>query len=157
MKPIFILALVSTLAVPLLQAETAVEPKAIASKNVKPALNGYSPVSLYKEGRDVAGDPNFAVEHKGLTFFMVDAKEMEEFKKDPERYVPAFGGNCTKGLTGGKHLPGSATCFKKIDGKVYLFSSDAALIAWNKGDETEQLDAAKSNYKKKIKSSQDEG
>ena len=156
MKPLFILALVSTLAAPLLQAEPAVEPKAVESKSIKPALNGYSPVSLYKEGRDVAGSPKFAVEHKGLTFFMVDAKEMEEFKKDPEKYVPAFGGNCTKGLTGGKHLPGSATCHKKIDGKIYLFSSDAALLAWNSGDETKQLETAKSNYTEKLKGARED-
>ncbi|MDB4673342.1 hypothetical protein OAF27_00880 [Verrucomicrobiales bacterium] len=151
MKPTLILALASTLAVPQLHAEPAAEPEAVVSKSVKPALNGYSPVSLYNKGRDVAGSPNFAVEHKGLTFFLVDAKEMEEFKKDPEKYIPAFGGDCTKALSGGKHLPGSASCSKKIDGKIYLFSSDAALLTWNKGDETEQLEAAKTNYTEKLK------
>ena len=151
MKPILILALFSTLAVPQLHAEMPAKPEVVAAKSAKPVMNGFSPVSLYKEGRDVAGSPDFAVEHKGLTFYMKDAEEVAEFKKDPERYIPAFGGSCTKALSQGKHFPGSASCSKKINGKIYLFSSDAALLGWNSGDETEQLEAARSNYEKQQK------
>ncbi len=45
----------------------------------------------------------------------------------------------------GSHAAGNAVCNKKIDGKVYLFSSEEALEAWNKGDGKTQLAAAKKN------------
>lgn len=56
------------------------------------AIDGYSPVSYFSKGYAEKGRPDYAVEHQGVTYYLVDDQQVELFKADPDKYVPAFGG-----------------------------------------------------------------
>ena len=59
------------------------------------AILGYSPVSYFSVGKPELGDPAFAVEFGGVTYWLTNREQLEMFKQDPERYIPAHGGWCT--------------------------------------------------------------
>ena len=55
-------------------------------------LDGYSPVSLTTGKLWREGSPEFAWRHAGVIYFMADAAELEQFKKEPEKFSPKFSG-----------------------------------------------------------------
>jgi len=114
------------------------------------ALEGYSPVS-YFSGSAQRGDPLFAVEHDGVTYHLTSSAQVETFRKDPERYVPAFGGWCAFGMAVSDKFPVDPTCFQIVDGRLFLFLRNSGIDArelWNKGDEKELLKKSRAHWKK---------
>ncbi len=55
-------------------------------------LNGHSPVTLVREGAWKPGIREFAVEHQGVSYRMLDEQEVAEFKANPDRYTPGLHG-----------------------------------------------------------------
>ncbi|MEX0717700.1 MAG: thioredoxin family protein [Planctomycetaceae bacterium] len=51
-------------------------------------LDGYSPIMLSRSRKWVKGSPEFAAEHKGITYHMATAEERAEFLKSPAHYAP---------------------------------------------------------------------
>jgi thiol-disulfide isomerase/thioredoxin len=51
-------------------------------------LEGYSPVALWNSRQWRKGRPDFAVEHKGITYWMTGDGELRQFRANPQRYVP---------------------------------------------------------------------
>ena len=86
------------------------------------AIDGYSPVSYFERGRAEVGDPQYAVQHHGVTYHLTDAGQVAQFEADPDRYVPAHGGWCSLMLSGsGRRTPANPESFKIVDGKLLLF------------------------------------
>ena len=88
------------------------------------AIDGYSPVSYFSEGRAQQGSSSFAVHHAGVTYWLTDADQVAAFKADPNRYQPAHGGWCSLMLTGsGQMTPANPESFKIVDDRLLLFWS----------------------------------
>jgi hypothetical protein len=103
------------------------------------AISGYSPVSYFR-GKAERGSELFAAAYDGVTYHLTDASQLDEFERDPERYVPAFGGWCAFGMAISDKFPVDPTRFKVVDGRLYLFLRNDRLDAlelWNDGDEAE--------------------
>src|SRR5688500_3164495 len=58
------------------------------------AIDGYDPVAYFTEGRPVKGDPRFTQAHRGATYHFMSAASRDLFVKEPDRYLPQFGGFC---------------------------------------------------------------
>lgn len=102
------------------------------------AIQGYSPVSYIENGVAEKGSPEFAVTHGGATYHMTSADQVEHFKKDPEKYVPSYGGWCAYGMAIEKKFPIDPQSFKVVDGQLMLFYNTEdvdALKLWNKENE----------------------
>lgn len=115
------------------------------------AIRDFDPVSYFK-GRPVKGIQKYQQTVKGMTYYFVNTENMEEFKKTPSKYEPAYGGWCayTMGLDGQRVKTDPAT-FKIIDGKVFLFSNfngKNMLLAWNKNEKKLKEKADVNWYKK---------
>lgn len=55
-------------------------------------LNGHSPVTFVREGTWKPGVREFAVEHQGVSYRMLNEQEVAEFKANPDRYTPGLHG-----------------------------------------------------------------
>lgn len=102
------------------------------------AIEGYDPVAYIKNSKAVKGNAGFAVVHQGATYYFSSAANRDEFKKDPERYEPAYGGWCAYAMgKEGSKVEIDPETFKVVNGKVYLFYNkyfNNTLKSWNKNE-----------------------
>ena len=102
------------------------------------AVQGYDVVA-YFSGKAVKGESSLAVIHQGVRYHFSSAVNKEEFKKNPTKYEPQYGGWCAyaMGATGEKVEINPET-FKVLHGKLYLFYNkrfNNTLKTWNKDEQ----------------------
>ena len=114
-----------------------------------PAIGGYSPVSYFTVGKPELGNQDFAVQHKGKTYFLTSADQVATFNQNPDRYRPRHP-SCPYSLAFGMVLPLDPTNFKIVGDSLLLFHRSEekdALLEWNDSElsEEELLKRADSN------------
>jgi YHS domain-containing protein len=114
------------------------------------AIRDFDPVSYFK-GKPVKGTSKFQATHKAMTYYFANAANVEEFKKDPSKYEPAYGGwDAYSFASQGKKEKVDPSTYKIINGKVYLFynfNGKNNLAAWNK-NEKKYKESADARWKK---------
>jgi thiol-disulfide isomerase/thioredoxin/YHS domain-containing protein len=95
-----------------------------ASEEQKPMLDGYSPVTLWKNRKWEKGSPQFRGEYKGQVYEMASAEQLQEFHEDPARYTPRFLG-CDPVIVyqSDRAVPGSTQYGAFYDDELFLFTS----------------------------------
>ena len=89
------------------------------------ALKGYDAVAYFDQDKAVAGKKDFEHSWMGATWRFSTVENRDLFAKNPEKYVPQFGGYCAFGVTGGYLAPTDPTAWKVFEGKLYLnYDSD---------------------------------
>lgn len=96
-----------------------------------PALRGYDAVSYHTIGRPVMGNGGFVSEHKGAIYLFISEEHKDMFDKNPEKYVPAYGGWCAFGVTAGKKFHGDPLVWEIVDGKLYLNLNNKIKGIWS--------------------------
>jgi len=114
-------------------------------------IKGYDPVAYFLQNKAVKGNKDFAVSFEAVTYYFSSAANKEEFKKNPAKYEPQYGGWCAyaMGKDGSKVEVDPAT-FKIVDGKLFLFYNQYftnTLKSWNK-DEANLHQRADANWQK---------
>jgi YHS domain-containing protein len=102
------------------------------------AVQGYDIVA-YFSGKAIKGESSLAVIHQGIRYHFSSIANKEEFKKNPGKYEPQYGGWCAyaMGATGEKVEIDPET-FKVLNGKLYLFYNkrfNNTLKTWNKDEQ----------------------
>ena len=91
-------------------------------------LMGYDPVAYFKVNAAVAGDPAIQSEFMGVTWRFSSAENQAEFLKNPEKYMPQFGGFCSNGIN--YAVPwgagGGPNTWRIYRGKLYVFGGQAS-------------------------------
>ena len=117
------------------------------------AISGYDPVAYFKKGKAVKGGKEFAVFAQGVTYYFSSVENKEEFKKNPGKYEPQYGGWCAYAMgKDGSKVEIDPGTFKIIDGKLYLYYNrffNNTLRSWNK-DESNLKSRADMNWQKII-------
>ncbi|WP_431124708.1 YHS domain-containing (seleno)protein [Flagellimonas flava] len=111
------------------------------------ALAGYSPVSYLDLGLAQIGNKAFKSEHKKVAYYFTSEDQKKTFDKNPERYMPQYGGYCAFGVYAGAKFRVDPNKFMVKDGKYYLFLNNVELDA-------KQLWLAENNHGK-LKSAAD--
>lgn len=77
-------------------------------------LKGFDPVAIFPEAGGVAtpGLPEYRLEHLGVTYLFASQKNLDTFKKDPDKYEPSYGGWCAYAMASGS----------KVDIQPHLYS-----------------------------------
>jgi YHS domain-containing protein len=115
------------------------------------AISGYDPVAYFKENKAIKGKKELAVFDQGITYYFSSNENKDEFKKDPSKYQPQYGGWCAYAMgKDGSKVEIDPDTFKIIDGKLYLYYNkffNNTLKSWNK-DESNLKTKADVNWKK---------
>jgi YHS domain-containing protein len=117
----------------------------------KVVIQGYDPVAYFSAGKAVKGSKDLSVLHQGVIYYFSSEANKEEFKKNPSRYEPQYGGWCAYAMGAkGEKVSVDPKTFKIADGKLYLFYNkffNNTLTDWNK-DETNLHTKADANWQK---------
>ncbi len=115
------------------------------------AISGYDPVAYFTQNKAVKGNSGQAVNYEGVNYYFSSAANKEEFKKNPAKYLPSYGGWCAYAMgKDGTKVEVDPETFKIIDGKLYLFYNkffNNTLKSWNK-DESSLHQRADANWQK---------
>lgn len=112
-----------------------------------PAVQGYDVVSYQSAKRPVRGNGNFVSEYKGATYQFSSIANLEAFKSNPKKYVPAYGGYCAYGASVGKKFIGDPEVWRVVDGKLYLNLDTNIQALWLE-DVPGRIDMANTEWKK---------
>jgi len=85
------------------------------------AVKGYDVVSFFI-GESAKGSTSISYKHDGLNYFFESDENKEKFIKDPELYLPQYGGYCAIAMSEGNEADPNPKSFRIQDGKLYLFT-----------------------------------
>jgi YHS domain-containing protein len=115
------------------------------------AIDGYDPVAYFKSGKAIKGKKDLSVNHQGVVYYFSSVENKEEFKSNPSRFEPEYGGWCAYAMgEKGEKVNIDPETFKIVNGKLYLFYNkffNNTLKSWNK-DETRLKQSADTNWRK---------
>src|ERR1700676_2829434 len=57
-------------------------------------IKGYDPVAYFAEGKAVKGNKDEAALSNGVTYYFSSAANRQEFRNNPSKYEPQYGGWC---------------------------------------------------------------
>ena len=102
------------------------------------AAKAYDVVAYFTTNKAIKGNSANSVVYQGVKYEFANAANKEEFKKNPIKYEPQYGGWCAyaMGATGEK-VDIDPETFKIINGKLYLFYNkffNNTLKTWNKDE-----------------------
>jgi YHS domain-containing protein len=96
-----------------------------ADPHSKIALQGYDAVAFHTIGNATKGNPAIAAEYNGYKYFFASKENKTIFEKEPEKYIPAYGGYCAYGVSVGQLFPVEIDTWEIVDGRLVLqYSQD---------------------------------
>ena len=114
-------------------------------------IKGYDPVAYFTQGKAVKGNKDQSVLSNGVVYYFSSSADKEEFKKNPSKYEPQYGGWCAYAMgNNGSKVEIDPGTFKILDARLYLFYNkffNNTLKSWNK-DEKNLLKNADANWMK---------
>jgi YHS domain-containing protein len=131
-------------------------PKKLSEYNLenKIAIQGYDPVSYFKQNKAVKGKKEISATFEGVIYQFSSTANKEIFSKSPGSFEPQYGGWCAYAMgSTGEKVEINPETFKIIDGKLYLFYNayfNNTLKSWNKAEVSLKA-KADANWKKFIK------
>lgn len=126
------------------------------------ALQGYDPVSYFDYDQPEKGEAELKFIYEGVIYQFVNQQNIKKFRKNPDRYLPQYGGWCAYRLGhipeeegwGQSRIPADPRNYKMIDGKLYLFSKTSqtnGLNLWEAHDEKEMISRADEFWQSRVK------
>ena len=87
---------------------------------------GYDVVSYFTDKMPVQGSDRFTFAYGGVIWHFASAEHRDQFRADPSKYTPQYGGFCSWGVAQGKLFDvDPVNGWTVSDGKLYLnFNSD---------------------------------
>jgi YHS domain-containing protein len=114
---------------------------------------GYDVVS-YFDNKAEKGEIKFVAEFDGVKFKFSSKKNLETFKKNPKKYVPAYGGYCAYAIgVKGEKVSIDPKTFEIRNGKLLLFYNSwgiNTLKLWKEEGAEDLKQKADKNWKKII-------
>jgi YHS domain-containing protein len=95
-------------------------------------IGGYDPVSYFTGPKPVRGNGKFTADYQGVTYLFSSEENKKAFEKEPEKYLPAFGGYCAYGVALGKKFWGDPEVWEIVDGTLYLNLDKSIQQEWDK-------------------------
>lgn len=85
------------------------------------AIEGYDLVA-YQQGKALKGSSDHSITYQSTVYHFSSSKNASAFKKNPNKYLPAYGGFCATAVaTSNAKFPVDPETFHIQDGKLYLF------------------------------------
>lgn len=94
-------------------------------------LDGYDPVAFFTDHRPMKGTAALAFKYQGATYYFSSPDHLAQFKNDPEKYKPQFGGWCAYAVSLGRVAPIDVNTFSISHGRLFLQHNQRAVNGWN--------------------------
>lgn len=88
-------------------------------------VHGVDPVALSTLGAVAEGTAVYTVVEDGVAYYFATQSSADTFSKNPDRYLPQYGGFCAYAVAFGKKFDGDPQFADIVDGKLYLFVNGA--------------------------------
>lgn len=95
------------------------------------AIQGYDPVAYFEDHKPVKGSDAFKFKFENAVYQFASQSHLNTFKKNPEKYVPEYGGYCAYGVSKGYAVSIDPTAWSIVEGKLYLNYSHNVQNKWN--------------------------
>ncbi|MBI5793373.1 MAG: hypothetical protein HZA63_18060 [Rhodocyclales bacterium] len=112
-------------------------------------LKGADVVAYFQQGKFVQGNPQLTSTYEDVAFRFSSPEHKAMFDREPERYLPQYGGYCANGITYGIPWGGDADTWKIIGGKLYIFGGQGSKDAFEL-DEKRNMELADKYWKDEI-------
>jgi YHS domain-containing protein len=109
------------------------------------AINGYDPVAYFKSGKPVKGRDAFTLKWNGADWKFASQENLNDFKTNPEKYAPQYGGYCAYGTSENHKAPTSPDAWSIVNGKLYLNYNTDVQKKW-KQDQKMHIERADKNW-----------
>ncbi|MBY6056188.1 hypothetical protein KUV26_10220 [Leisingera daeponensis] len=109
------------------------------------AMQGYDPVAYFTDGAPTKGSYKITSIYNDATYRFATEEHKAAFEKNPEAYVPAYGGYCAFGTAMGFKFDGDPNHWKIVDNTLYLNLSQDIQDRWE-GDIPGFIQNANANW-----------
>lgn len=110
-------------------------------------VNGYDLVTYHTQKRPLRGNGNYVTVHDGVTYLFSSEANQKEFQKNPQKYLPAYGGWCAFGVSVGKKFSADPEVWEIVDGRLYMNLDPGIYQMWKK-DVSGNIKKANTNWPK---------
>ena len=110
------------------------------------ASGGYDVVAYQTQDAAVKGTTSHFAYHDGQAYLFSSKENREIFEKNPEKYVPAYGGYCAMGIALGRKFPVDPEAFYVVDGTTYLNLNKTVQSKWLEAV-SDNISKANTNWK----------
>jgi YHS domain-containing protein len=107
-------------------------------------------VAYFAADKAILGKPEYASTYRDVTYWFVSDDARQMFEREPEKYLPAYGGWCAFGMAKQDKFPVDPTSFKIVDGRLMLFLKNKdvdARVLWNDADARELTASADAHWR----------
>jgi len=111
------------------------------------AVKGYDVIAYFDQKKPMRGDPRYTYQYNGAKYHFVSSEHLDLFAKNPQAYLPQYGGYCTVGTSMGHKADIDPESWTVIDNKLYLNSSKGAQKLFDK-DPQSAIKQADQNWEK---------
>ncbi|HEY9546176.1 MAG TPA: YHS domain-containing (seleno)protein [Solimonas sp.] len=109
------------------------------------AVDGYDVVAYQTDRKAIKGQSDFRTEWRGAKWQFASAEHLKQFRADPQRYAPQYGGYCAYAVANNDLVDIDPEAFTVIDGKLYLNYSKDIRKKWD-ADRANYIDKADKNW-----------
>lgn len=113
--------------------------------NDKLAIQGYDAVAYFESSKAIEGKKEITSEYKGVIYQFSSESNKVLFLKNPEYYLPQFGGFCAYGMSEGYEAPVKPEAFTINDNKLYLNYNLKVKEMWSK-EQSARIEKAVVNW-----------
>src|SRR5262249_1153898 len=85
-------------------------------------LKGYDPVAYFTLSTPTPGVAEYEIVHDGVRYRFINARHLELFKANPDKYTPQFGGSCAMNMSNGIRREADPTVWVISNGSLYVFA-----------------------------------
>lgn len=114
------------------------------------AIQGYDPVAYFEKSKALKGDRSITATYNEVLYYFSSEKNKASFLKDPDHFIPQFGGYCAYGMSFDHDAPIDPKSFVIVDAKLYLNYSPEVNELWLK-ELTDRMELANNNWLKRKK------
>lgn len=93
-------------------------------------LRGFDPVSYFAQETPVKGKPDFRQAYQHGTYLFSTNANLEKFAANPDKYIPQYGGFCSKGVSYAIRAGGDPLSYAIRDDRLFIFANEYAKDYW---------------------------
>lgn len=98
----------------------------------KIAIEGFDCVSYHTDQKAIKGSKTFSLELHGAKWRFSSQENLELFKKNPEKYLPQYGGYCAWAMANGYKAKIDPNAFSIVSNRLYLNYNAKIQSKWEK-------------------------